>query len=117
MADLREVDMRLMLARLRPGSAYHWRGGEGYAAIGEWRDPATQKPTEEEILAEWARYQNEQAARKTAEDARRDKLAQLRAENAADLDLDKFGRESPLDELARKLAWLEQEIRDLRNER
>ncbi|NWG15797.1 MAG: hypothetical protein HXY41_04110 [Chloroflexi bacterium] len=117
MADLRAVDIRLVLGRLRPGCAYHWRGGEGYAAIGEWRDPATKKPTEAEILAEWVRYQNEMAVARQEQAARREKLERLRAENAADLDVAKFGGEAALDELARKIAWLEQEIRDLRNEK
>lgn len=116
MADLREVDIRLVLGRLRPGCAYHWRGGSGYEAIGAWRDPATKKPTEAEILAEWARYQDEMAADEQKQAARREKLERLRAENAADLDAAKFGGETALDELARKVAWLEQEIRDLRNE-
>lgn len=118
MADIREVDIRLMLARLRPGSAYHWRGtgavGNDYDAVGEWRDPKTARPTSAEILAEWDVYQQEQAALKQARQQREQKLNDARRSNAADLDLSKFAGQSPLDELARKIAWLEQEIHDLR---
>ncbi|MBK9751800.1 MAG: hypothetical protein IPO91_34250 [Chloroflexi bacterium] len=33
-----------------------------YASIGEWRDPNTTKPTQAECDAEWAIYQQEEAA-------------------------------------------------------
>lgn len=118
MADIREVDIRLMLGRLRPGSAYHWRGmgvtGNDYDAIGEWRDAKTTTPTPADILAEWEVYRQEQAARDLARQQREEKLNGLRQGNTSDLDLSKFAGQSPLDELARKIAWLEQEIRDLR---
>jgi hypothetical protein len=62
------TDYRLMLARLRPTSEYHWRGGadDDYSAIGEWRDPNTTKPTKAQLDAEWAAYQQEQADAQTA---------------------------------------------------
>ncbi|MBI5671127.1 MAG: hypothetical protein HZC41_24285 [Chloroflexi bacterium] len=120
MADIREVDIRLVLGRLRPGSAYHWRGsgatGNGYDAIGEWRDPRTDKPTLAELLAEWEVYRQEQAAAEQTRQQRRQKLDGLRQSNRSDLDLAKFAGQSPLDDLARKVAWLEQEIHDLRGE-
>lgn len=120
MADIREVDIRLVLGRLRPGSAYHWRGsgaiGNDYDAIGEWRDPRTPKPALPEILAEWEVYRQEQAAQEQTRQQRQQKLSALRQSNGSDLDLSKFAGQSPLDELAQKVAWLEQEIRDLRGE-
>lgn len=120
MADIREADIRLVLERLRPGSAYHWRGnggrGNSYDAVGEWRDPDTHKPSEAEIVAEWEVYRQEQAAQEKSRQQRRQKLDGLRQSNHDDLDLAKFTGQAPLDELARKLAWLEQEIRSLRDE-
>jgi len=62
------TDWRLVLGRLRPTSAYHWLGdgmNDSYASIGEWRDPETTKPTEQECLDEWEVY----LAEKAAEDA------------------------------------------------
>lgn len=57
MADLSNVNIRAVLAEIRPGSEYHWKGdgalGHQYDAIGQWRDPATTPPTEDEILAAW----------------------------------------------------------------
>jgi hypothetical protein len=55
------MDIRIALARLRPISAYHWKGGDknDYSAIGEWRDKETEKPTLEELQAEWEVYQSE----------------------------------------------------------
>ena len=50
------IDWRLILYRLRLGSEYHWLGGDTYAAIGEWRDSETTKPTEQECLDEWDVY-------------------------------------------------------------
>ena len=58
------TDWRLVLGRLRPTSSYHWLGGDTYASIGEWRDPLTTKPTEQECLDEWDIY----VVEKTAED-------------------------------------------------
>lgn len=120
MADLREVDIRYVLGRLRPGSAYHWRGsgspGSDYDAIGEWRDPRTTKPSPSDILAEWEIVRQEQAACDAARQQRQQKLDSLRQSNRSDVDLSKFAGQSPLDELAHKVAWLEQEIRDLRGE-
>jgi len=64
--NIQDVDIQLVLHRLRPGSAYHWKGagqfGNTMEAIGEWRDPATQPPTEAEILAEWGRCLEEATA-------------------------------------------------------
>ena len=120
MADLREVDIRYVLGRLRPGSAYHWRGsgsvGNDYDAVGDWRDPRTTKPSAAALLAEWAVVQQERAAQAVARQQRQQKLDSLRQSNGSDLDLAKFAGQSPLDELARKIAWLEQEIRDLRGD-
>ena len=120
MTNIHDVDIRLMLERLRPGSSYHWRGsgatGSGYEAIGEWRDAGTIKPAASEIVSAWDTYQQEQAAREQTREQRRQRLDSLRLDNRSDLDVAKFSGLSPLDELARKIAWLEQEIRDLRGE-
>ncbi len=120
MADLREVDIQYVLGRLRPGSAYHWRGsgstGNDYDAIGDWRDPRTTKPDAADLLAEWEIVRQERAAQEQARQQRQQKLDGLRQSNRNDIDLAKFAGQSPLDELARKVAWLEQEIRVLRGE-
>ena len=59
------IDWRLVLGRLRPKSEYHWRGNgldDTYASVGEWRDPNTTKPPEQECLDEWEVYLVEKAA-------------------------------------------------------
>ena len=59
------IDWRLVLGRLRPKSEYHWRGNgldDTYASVGEWRDPNTTKPPEQECLDEWDIYLVEKAA-------------------------------------------------------
>lgn len=57
MSDLTDVNLRAVLAEIRPNSEYHWRGngqlGNDYEAIGQWRDPATTKPTAAEIRSAW----------------------------------------------------------------
>lgn len=67
------VDIRLMLGRLRPASAYHWKGdgdfGNTMEAIGDWHDAETVPPTEADILAEWDIYLVEQQAEETAKAA------------------------------------------------
>lgn len=55
-------DYRMLVARLRPTSAYHGTGETGYSGIGEWLDPSTTKPTEAELDAEDVIYQAELAA-------------------------------------------------------
>ena len=65
------TDWRLVLGRLRPTSAYHWLGdgmNDSYASIGEWRDPETTKPTEQECLDEWDVMLAEWAEAKAQED-------------------------------------------------
>lgn len=48
---------------------------------------------------------------------RRQQLAQLRAQNASDIDPADYASESPsVLALAQKIAWLEQELRELRNQ-
>lgn len=120
MADLRSVDIRLVIGRLRPGSAYHWRGngaiGNDYDAIGEWRDARTSKPTEAEILAEWQVYQQEQATKQAAEQQRKNKLNQARQDyGGAEIDLAAYGGQSALiQKIVQKILLLEREIADLR---
>lgn len=66
MTTIQECDIRLVLGRIRPGAEYGWRGdgdtGHTMEAV-DWRDSATQKPTETEVLTEWGLYQAEEAAR------------------------------------------------------
>lgn len=117
--NLQAVDIRLVLGRLRPGSAYHWRGsgatGNDYSAIGDWLDAATTKPTPAEILAEWGVVQQERADEQARRQARQQKLLNARRDWQGD-DLDPSGYQgSPsLLALAQKIAWLEQEIQELR---
>lgn len=86
---IQEVDIQLVLGRLRPGSAYHWKGqgqfGNTLEAIGEWRDPATQPPTEAEILAEWGRYLEEEEARTTLRQQIKNTAASAVGTNIRDL--------------------------------
>ena len=66
------TDWRLVLGRLRPVSAYHWKGdgmNDSYASIGEWRDAQTEKPTEQECLDEWDVYVLERDATEAEEAA------------------------------------------------
>ena len=60
---IQDVDIRLVLARLRPHSAYHWVGlgdtGNTLAAVQSWRDPDNPIPTEPEVIQEWDQYQTE----------------------------------------------------------
>lgn len=62
-------DYRLLLSRLRPTSEYHDTGEAGYAGIGEWRDPATTKPTQDELDAEDVTYQAELSQAVTSRNA------------------------------------------------
>lgn len=54
---IQDVNIRLVLARLRPGAEYGWRGGRGDfgntldAVI--WRDPDQKMPSQSQIIAEW----------------------------------------------------------------
>lgn len=63
---IQDVDIRLVLARLRPHSAYHWVGlgdtGNTMDAIKSWRDLVDPIPTEGEVIQEWDKYQTEVAA-------------------------------------------------------
>ncbi len=79
MADLSQVNIRAVLATLRPGAAYQWMGtpgnddpdfGHQYSAIGEWRDATTTKPTQQEILDTWPTLQAELEAEQTRQNKR-----------------------------------------------
>ena len=114
--QIQEVDLRQVIGRLRPTSEFHWRGngalGNDMSAIGEWRDPDTTPPTEAEILAEWEVV----LAEEQVSASKRQVLAAARAANAP-LDIDDFNGQSPLiQQLAQKIALLEQEIAELRGE-
>lgn len=63
MAKIQDVNIRLMLARLRPSAAYHWKGNSDFGHTMDdvsWRDPSTLKPSEADILAEWVLFQSEE---------------------------------------------------------
>lgn len=63
MATIQDVNIRLVLSRLRPGAAYGWLGdgdtGHNLSVV-EWRDSGSTLPTEAECIAEWGVYQTEQ---------------------------------------------------------
>ena len=65
------MDIRLVISRLRPGASYHWLGNDdgkdGYEAIGDWRD-MSEKPTEQECLAEWEIVLQERAAQEIVDE-------------------------------------------------
>lgn len=70
MTTIQDVDLKLVLARLRPGSEYQWKGSRdtGYTfteAVGEWRDPANPPPSEAQCIAEWEVVLVERAAAAT----------------------------------------------------
>ena len=116
---IRNTDIRLVIERLRPHSAYHWRGngefGNDYDAIGEWHDPNSEPPTEAEILAEWQAYLEEVAQQEEGEQQRQAKLADLRETRSRSFDPADYNDENALIQtLAQQLAWLEQEVIDLR---
>lgn len=74
MATINDVDIRLVLGRLRPLSEYRWigtKGDKGYASlaecIAEWRDDKTAMPNETALMAEWAIYQAEETTRQQQE--------------------------------------------------
>jgi len=75
------ADIRLMLDRLRPGSAYWWGGGafDNYSQILEWRDSNTTKPTEQEIDDEWDIYLLEVATQETEAQAKANAEADVNA--------------------------------------
>jgi hypothetical protein len=107
------VDYVIAMARLRPGAEIAIIGqGNTYEDIGPWRDSKTQKPTKAECEAEWTRYLAEQAVVEQS----RQKLEQSRRDlKGADLDMVTFNSQPALiQRLAQKIAWLEQEIADLR---
>lgn len=79
------IDWQLVIGRLHPVSAYHWKGdgmNDTYDSIGEWRDPLTKVPTEQECLSEWDKYLQEQAAEV-------EKFAELAAAKTSIVDLTK----------------------------
>ena len=72
-----------------------------------------QRQQAEQIVA--SHDSNQKTARQQAAEARQTKLVQLRASNSVDLDVSNFLGDSPsVQALAQKLAWLEQELRELR---
>jgi hypothetical protein len=60
------IDIQLMIGRLAPGAAFHWKGGIVglYSDIGQWRTPSIPQPSEADIYAEWDTYLAEQSAQK-----------------------------------------------------
>lgn len=60
-----KIDVPLMLWRINPAAAYHWKGnGYGtYDDIGDWRSPDIPQPTEAEVYAEWDKYLKEQSTK------------------------------------------------------
>jgi len=121
---IQDVDIRLVLDRLRPDSEYGWFPdgdsfenpdfGHTLGAVA-WRDPNTAKPSEAEVIAEWEAYLQERAVQEEAEQERQQKLDTLRSARNADLDpADYSGEDALIQTLAERIAWLEQEVLDLR---
>lgn len=116
MTDFQDIDVRLVLGRLRPTSEYHWKGGrgdKGYAAlseaIGAWRDEQTSPPTEAELIAEWEAYTAEQdaAEQSTAEAVAKLEASKIEADQVGEIDPVKYA-DPEMSELAKKIAYLEQ---------
>ncbi len=103
------MDIALAVEEIYPVADY--RRSESYEAlVRTWKDKRA-VPTEEELEAAWERVQTRQAAE--AEQQRQ--LEQTRADNATPIVTDDYAGESALLQvLARKIAWLEQEIAELR---
>lgn len=108
MATLQEVDIRLVLERLRPRAEYHWKGDTdtGYAAlseaVGDWRDVTSTLPTEAELLAEWEVCLSEQAAQATKRAALMTlKAAADKARNDPETTI-----QEQIDALEKQVAWL-----------
>lgn len=114
--SIQDVDIRLVLYRLRPTSEYHWKGTQDFGntleVIGEWRDPNTTKPTQTEILIEWEVYQREQSAQTIQMQELQQRLTELRLKAGANwLAEADFNDALPLiRQLAQKVAWLELEL-------
>lgn len=80
MTTLLDVDIRLMIDRLRPAAAYRWvgrLGDKGYKSleecIAEWRDTKTMLPTADELIVAWDSYLAEETAKQqqaTSDDAK-----------------------------------------------
>lgn len=82
--DIKQVDIKLMLGRLRPASEYQWKvssdlGNTLDEAVGDWRDKNTQPPTEAQLLTEWDAYVIERAAVATVVAAKVTDLSDVRA--------------------------------------
>lgn len=88
-----------------------FRRADSYPAlVATWADKRP-VPTLDELEASWQAILED----RTAEDAKKSELAQKRSDNAGKIDLEDYRGASPqLQALARKIAWLEAEIRDLR---
>lgn len=89
MATFADIDVRLMLGRLRPWSEYRWIGARdtGHTSltdcIAEWRDSQNVQPTEAELLAEWDVYQAEAQAAQAQAQQRDTDVRALRQATAA----------------------------------
>lgn len=64
---IQEVNLRIVLSRLRPGMEYHYRvhsdlGNTLSEAIGEIRTPGGDLPTEQECIDDMTAYEAEEAA-------------------------------------------------------
>ncbi len=103
------MDIALAVEEIYPAADY--RRADSYEALQRtWKDERP-VPTKEELQAAWEEVQSRQAA----EAERQRQLEQKRADNAQPLEPDDYAGESALIQvLARKIAWLEQEIAELR---
>jgi hypothetical protein len=90
MATFVDMDVRLVIGRLRPDSEYQWTGTKGDAGyntlaecVSEWRDAVNAMPTESELLAAWDAYQIEQQQKQQADTDRENEVRALRLVDAA----------------------------------
>ncbi len=112
MTTLQDVDIRLMLGRLCPQSAYRWvgqRGDRGYTALDEcvtdWNDSPKPIPTEADLIIEWETYQFEEVTRQQQEAADLNKAVSARTAAKA------ISNWATWDE-AQVLAWFDNNLGD-----
>ena len=88
-----------------------FRRADSYPALVATWDDKRPVPTLEELEASWQAILEDQAAKA----AEKSELQQKRSDSVDKINLEDFRGTSPqIQALARKIAWLEAEIRDLR---
>ena len=93
--QIEEVNIRMMLWRLRYGSEYQWLGGSADTGhtmndIGEWRDQLTTPPTAAELIAEQNIYDTEQIGKPDETTTDTEEKRVIAARGDVDVDLAKI---------------------------